>query len=76
MKVPVKALIYENGKLESVELLGNIVVDNYDRVSFKTYRHYENITKYIAGDRKYQVLVNEKRVIRLYEKGKYGYLMY
>ena len=76
MIVPVKALIYENDELESVELLGNIRVDNYDRVSFKTYKHYENIAKYIAGDRKYQVLVNEKRVIRLYEKGKYGYLMY
>ena len=70
----VEAMIYEKGKKVAIELLGNITVDKYDRVSIRSYKHYFNIAKYIAGERKFELRIDGKEVMLLFEKGKYAYL--
>ena len=74
MLKPVEAIIYEKGKKISTELLVNITVDEYDRVSLRSYKHYFNIAKYIAGERKYELRIDGKEILLLFEKGKYAYL--
>ena len=74
MLKPVEAIIYEKGKKISTELLGNITVDEYDRVSLRSYKHYFNIAKYIAGERRYELRIDGKEVMLLFEKVKYAYL--
>lgn len=71
---PIEAIIYENGKKVAIETLGQIKVDQYNRVSLKTIKHYINIAQYIAGDRDYELTVDGKQVMILYENGKYAYL--
>ena len=71
---PIEAIIYENGKKVSVEVLGDIRVDEYERVSLKTLKHYINVTKNIAGEREYELKIGEKQVMILFQNGKYAYL--
>lgn len=70
----VECIIYAKGKKKSTELLGRIRVDEYDRVSLRTYKHYISIAEYITNGLKYDLLIDGNKVLLLYEKGKYAYL--
>lgn len=74
MNKPIEAIVYENGKKIAIERLGHIKVDEHDRVSLKTFKHYINIARCVAGERDYELMIDKNRVMILYENGRYAYL--